>query len=287
MIWHDPALSEKLRASGDIAPYRWVAFAALTQMAGQADGTAQPIGASGPVGATGGDVLPVTVAGIAQLALGETVPAGAALKSGADGRALWATAGEPSSGAALMGGDVGDVIPVLLQAQGQPDPAWDDLDFAVSVRSTGPNAPSLAQIGATGIYAWTYTNGKEAFFQRQINHAYKVGTVWMPHIHWLPTTSARYTGSFGLTYVWHPAASGGLSTVKTVTGGTFDINPAVAHDTQLTQLDPITESFGISGIIFARLVLTLTAGTSIILSGMDWHGQIDGLGSQEEFAKHG
>jgi hypothetical protein len=287
MIWHDPALSETLLAAGAIAPHRLVAFAPATQLASQADGTAPPLGVAGPLGAAGGAVAQVTVAGVARVELGATVAAGAALKADADGRAVTATVGEFSCGAALGAGDAGDLIPLLLHAQGQPAPAWDDLDFAMTVRSTGPNTPSLAQIGTTGIYAYTYANGKEAFFQRQIAHAYQVGTVWRPHVHWLPTTSDRYTGSFALTYLWHPAASGALSPLRTVTGGTFDINPATALATQLTNLDPITESFGISGIVFARLAVTLTAGTSLILSGMDWHGQVDGLGSQEEFIKHG
>jgi hypothetical protein len=285
MIWHDPALSESLLAASEIAPYRLVAFAAATQQVSPADGTTPPLGVAGPAGAAAGAVVRVTVAGVAQVVLGGTVTAGMALKSGADGRAVGATVGEASVGVALSDGTAGAVVPLLLQAQGRPAPAWDDLDFAMTVRSTGPNAPSLAQIGATGIYAYTYTNGKEAFFQRQILHAFQVGTEWRPHIHWLPTTSERYTGSFAMTYVWHPAASGALSPVRTVTGGSFDVNPATAHAVQLTALDPITENFGISGILFARLALTLTAGTGIILSGMDWHGQLDGLGSQAEYTK--
>jgi hypothetical protein len=41
----------------------------------------------------------------------------------------------------------------------------------------------------------------------------------------------------------------------------------------------------ISGIIFAKLKVVISSGTSIILSGMDWHGEVDSLGSSLEYTK--
>jgi hypothetical protein len=161
---------------------------------------------------------------------------------------------------------------------------WDDLDFAMSIRSQGPSAPALTQIGTTGIWAWTFTNGKEAFFQRQIPHKFKVGTIWHPHIHWMPTTSETYTGSFQLEYVWHSATSGALS--SKVTQDPVSFNSAMtAFDVKLTSLPQINTTMGISGIIFAKLNVVISSGTSIILSGIDWHGEVDSFGSSLEYTK--
>ena len=37
--------------------------------------------------------------------------------------------------------------------------------------------------------------------------------------------------------------------------------------------------------LFAKLELTLSAGAACVLSGFDMHGQIDTLGSREEYVK--
>lgn len=166
---------------------------------------------------------------------------------------------------------------------------WDDLDFAMTLRTVANEGPALVNLNSTGIYAYAFSDGKIAYFQLQIPHAFKAGQPgWMPHIHWMPTTSATYAGTFTLEFVTHGVANGDPLSNKVTRTGTFN-RAVTAWQAQLTPLDvqgAINGStFGISTLIFAKLTVALTSGTSVILSGMDWHGEIDSLGSEDEYLK--
>ena len=174
--------------------------------------------------------------------------------------------------------------------------AWDDLDFAVTIRTGGgENPPVWTPISTTGCYGWAFETGDTAHFQRQIPHAFKVGqTGWSPHVHWMPTTTATYTGTWTLTLTGHVTstdpASAPLITTVTRTGS-FSVAATAwqGHLTELNNGTPGTEidgsAWGISTILFAKLVLTLSAGTSCLLSGFDMHGEIDSFGSAQEYVK--
>lgn len=172
---------------------------------------------------------------------------------------------------------------------------WDDLDFAMSIRTGGGEDPPVwTQIATTGIYSWAFQNNDEAFFQRQIPHAFKVGSNWYPHVHWMPTTTATYTGPWTLTLTGHvtstdPAQAPLITTVTRT--GAFNLS-ATAWRGHLTPLDDGTpgkaidgSAWGISTILVAKLVLTLSAGASCLLSGFDMHGEIDAFGSDQEYIK--
>lgn len=174
--------------------------------------------------------------------------------------------------------------------------AWDDLDFAMTIRSApADNPPVWTQISTTGVYGWAFETGDIAHFQRQVDHRYKVAqTTWKPHVHWMPTTTATYTGTWTLTLTGHVTsttpASAPLITTITRTGA-FSVS-ATAWQGHLTQLDNGTPGTAIDGaawnistILFAKLALTLSAGTSCLLSGFDLHGEIDSLGSALEYTK--
>lgn len=174
--------------------------------------------------------------------------------------------------------------------------AWDDLDFATTIRTGGgENPPVWTAISTTGCYGWAFETGDTAHFQRQIPHAFKVGqTGWSPHVHWMPTTTATYTGTWTLTLTGHVTstdpASAPLITTVTRTGS-FSVAATAwqGHLTELNNGTPGTEidgsAWGISTILFAKLVLTLSAGTSCLLSGFDMHGEIDSFGSAQEYSK--
>jgi hypothetical protein len=172
------------------------------------------------------------------------------------------------------------------------DTYWDDLDFAITIRSIANEGPTLVDVNGTGIFAYAFSNGKLAYFQRQIPHKFKVGqSAWRPHVHWMPTTTAQYTGTFTLEYVTHNTVNPGLSSPLSAKGtrtGTFDVAATAWHG-HLTPLNVEGAIDGsdwtISTIIFAKLTVALSSGTSVILSGMDWHGQLDSFGSAEEYVK--
>lgn len=187
----------------------------------------------------------------------------------------------------------------LHSALGIASPAntfWDDLDFAMTFRTnTSDNPPVWTQIASTGVYAWAFENNDTAHFQRQVPHAFKVGqTSWRPHVHWMPTTSATYAGTWTLTLTGHKTSStpseAPLITTVTRTGA-FNVN-ATAWRGHLTLLNDGEvgkaidgSEWGISMILFAKLTLTLTAGASCVLSGFDLHGEIDAPGSNDEYVK--
>jgi hypothetical protein len=181
------------------------------------------------------------------------------------------------------------------QMQGD-DTVWDDLDFAMTFRSNPSEDPPLwTQISNTGVYAWAFQNADKAYFQRQILHAFKTGqTSWRPHVHWMATTTDTYTGTWTLTLTGHvtsatPAQAPLLTTVTRT--GAFDLS-ATAWQGHLTPLNDGTPGkvidgtgWTISTILFAKLELTLSVGAACVLSGFDMHGQIDTLGSREEYEK--
>lgn len=209
------------------------------------------------------------------------------------------TAVQPQSGTATKLGvtddylEVGSDVSVKLIADATQ---WDDLDFAITIRTGGgENPPVWTQIASTGCYGWAFENNDVAHFQRQIPHAFKVGqATWRPHVHWMPTTTATYTGTWTLTLTGHvtstdPSQAPLITTVTRT--GSFNIS-ATAWQGHLTQLDDGTpgkaidgSAWGISTILFAKLTLTLSAGASCLLSGFDMHGEIDAFGSDQEYIK--
>jgi hypothetical protein len=209
------------------------------------------------------------------------------------------TAVQPQAGAVKLGGETAYLN---IAADGTPTLAgdatvWDDLDFAMTFRSNpSENPPVWTQISSTGIYAWAFENGDIAYFQRQIPHLFKTGGTWHAHVHWMPTTTATYTGTWTLTLTGHvtstdPANAPLISTITRT--GSFDVS-ATAWQGHLTKLDvsgatpetPIDGSgWGISTILFGKLTLTLSAGAACLLSGFDLHGEIDSLGSKDEYLK--
>jgi hypothetical protein len=223
--------------------------------------------------------------------------ANAAAVDAALGKAL--TAVQPQAGAVKLGGETAYLN---IAADGTPTLAgdatvFDDLDFAMTFRAnSSENPPVWTQLASTGIYAWAFENGDIAYFQRQIPHLFKTGSTWRAHVHWMPTTTATYTGTWTLTLTGHvtsatPSEAPLISTITRT--GSFSVS-ATAWQGHLTQLDvagatpesPIDGSgWGISTILFGKLTLTLSAGAACILSGFDMHGEIDALGSKEEYVK--
>lgn len=179
---------------------------------------------------------------------------------------------------------------------------WDDLDFAMTIRTgAGTNPPVWTQLGTTGLYGWAFENGDEAWFQRQIPHRYREWQpAWKPHVHWISTTSASYVGTWTMTLTWRDATPPGINVHDGAYGytvitrrGSFS-TMAQAGDSLTTALEfdgdisaPVIngEGWGISTLLFAKLTLTLTSGASCLLSGFDLHGEIDSLGSALETSK--
>lgn len=161
---------------------------------------------------------------------------------------------------------------------------WNDVQFAGSARATGNTPAALAEVNGTGIYQYRFTNGKELHFRGQLPHSYRQGAPLLPHVHWMAESSATYTGTWTMEYLWTQAAPGTALSAKQTLSGNF--NAAVtAWQSQVLTLGSMTHDFKISALILCRLVLTLSSGSGVFLLDFDAHHENDALGSVMEFVK--
>lgn len=159
---------------------------------------------------------------------------------------------------------------------------YDDWNMIGFARPIGSSDPSFSNINSSGIYGWVFTNGKELHFPGvQLPHSYKEGSSLIPHIHWAPTTTATYTGTWTLDMIdWLSVQSGAaLNSVTTVTAA---FNSSVtAHQIQSQDFSAAFTGTNrkVSSIGLFRLSLSLSAGTSCVLAGLDCHILKDSIGS--------
>ena len=174
---------------------------------------------------------------------------------------------------------------------------WDDLRVAPDVKGTGAKDPSWSA-WLSGLYLYDFDNAaagseKEIWFNIQMPHGWKEGTSVYPHVHWVNDTAgtAGQVVRWGLEYTvakigaTFPAVTTVYAT--TIVGG-GDITVADEH--LITSFDPITMTGNtISTILVCRLFRNSSnaadtySGTAGLLS-IDWHFEIDKIGSSTEFA---
>ena len=168
------------------------------------------------------------------------------------------------------------------------NPSWDDFVFVGHARTVGAAPADFVNINSTGIYGWEFTNGEELYFPCcQLSHAYKVGTELIPHIHWMPSTSATYTGTWTLEWIEHVSIAAGTAMSSKSTATLAFNSSLTAWQAQIGNFSANLTSTnrGISSIVQLKLSLALSAGTSCFLLGLDAHYQRDGLGSDAATSK--
>lgn len=110
----NPGIHKSFDVSGELAPYRIVAFAATPYMVKQATGpTDALIGTTDELGKQDNGRADVVLTGLPEVQCGAEFPAGTPLTSDANGRAVAATAGQRIIGFALDPGAVDAIIPYL------------------------------------------------------------------------------------------------------------------------------------------------------------------------------
>jgi hypothetical protein len=157
--------------------------------------------------------------------------------------------------------------------------------------------------GSRGVYTYTFENQstgneEEVFFSVQLPHNWKEGSTIYPHVHWSPQTSGN-NGSvvWGLEYTWVNYNSTTPltfpnTTIITVTSAS--INGSSYRDkhliTSFNGLTPDNTQDKISSILMCRFfrksgdAADTYNGNAAVLS-VDFHYQMDGIGSHTEFAK--
>lgn len=176
---------------------------------------------------------------------------------------------------------------------------WDDLRIEPVERNTGAKAPSFVSwVG--GLYLYDFDDAlaaaeKELFFTVQLPHTWKEGSAVEPHIHWTNKTA----GTAGQVIRW------GIEYTKAVIGGTFSSSPTtvyattiagggditVANEHMLTDFASIDMTGDtISTVLVCRIFRNSSnaadtyTGTAGLLY-LDWHYEIDAMGSKTELAK--
>jgi hypothetical protein len=94
---------------------------------------------------------------------------------------------------------------------------WSDMFGGfTSAKLTGSNQPTWTKVtddgaGSTGIYAYAFSASalNELWIAFHVNHDYKQGTAFYPHIHWLPSTTNTGTVRWGIE--WSAASRSGTT----------------------------------------------------------------------------
>jgi len=180
---------------------------------------------------------------------------------------------------------------------GDGETRWDDLRV---VLDNGSDAASIGYLsGSSGPQIWYFRdNGTvEAMsFTVQLPHSWKEGTTIYPHLHWVPKASESGNVEWNFEYTWAnydpvtPQVFPAITTSTVVSTGPFTAN---SHRiTALTSANAGIDGTGkkISSILICRIWRN-SANASDTYNDyagvlfVDFHIQIDGWGSREEYIK--
>jgi hypothetical protein len=176
---------------------------------------------------------------------------------------------------------------VLLRKNGKWVPVTHEgyTDWRWAGSGVNPSgAPAAATLTEVNANEWLYVfanNSVMAFPDQQIPHDYAEGTDLVPHLHWAPTTTDTYTGTWTLVVTsWLSVATGsGRQAAQTTT---ISFNAAMtAGQMQSADFSAVLSGADrrISSCLTATLKLALTSGTGCALLGLDAHYRKDRLGS--------
>lgn len=172
--------------------------------------------------------------------------------------------------------------------------------FSTSNSSSNPPTPARLQRNAAGTsqgvftYFFSASSEQELYFTVQLPHQWKEGSNILPHVHWAATSDVNANKvRWGLEYTWINVG-GNFETTTTeygedpiVTNGTVS-----AYEHAITPIGSGINATGktISSYLVCRIFRDATAGTdnfsgSAGLLGIDFHLELDALGSRSDFVK--
>ena len=173
---------------------------------------------------------------------------------------------------------------------------WDDLRVPISSTKLNPlqSEPAFEQLGSSGLYAYAFdtanADDESLHFVAQLPHGYKEGSDIEAHIHWSPDSTDTGNVVWQLEYVISNIngafAFGGVSTLEVT-----DAADGTQWKHQVTGLGTIPGTgINISAVIIGRLTRlgTDVADTftgNAFLHEIDFHYQMDTMGSREEYIK--
>jgi hypothetical protein len=190
---------------------------------------------------------------------------------------------------------------ILLDLSKALNNSWEDLRVPVNaLKVPTVNPPVWTDYSAGQLLAFETTevagNEEQVFFTVQIPHSYRLGSDIIPHVHWVPavdTTDATEGVRWGLEYEW-VNMEGTFSTTDTIYALETLTKGACINTHQLTSFSAITGSGkGISSMLVCRLFRNSSngadtydgAGANALLLEIDFHYEIDTIGSRSSTAK--
>ncbi len=153
-----------------------------------------------------------------------------------------------------------------------------------------PGAPVAAVLTEVQTDEWHWVFGNNAvmaFPGQQVTHRYKEGTDIQPHIHWCPTTSATYSGTWTMVATLWLDAGNGTARPSPITL-TAAFNAAVTAGTSVVQnfsnvIPGTNRKISSCGTITLKLALSSGAGCALL--GFDGHHLCDRVGSRNITSK--
>lgn len=172
---------------------------------------------------------------------------------------------------------------------------WDDLRTPANgtKKITGKEAKDQLYLGGV-VIKFEKTEDQAVAFNVQLPHAYKLGTDIEFHVHIVPPVAGLGLGAenvkFDFTYSW--ANIGDTFPVETSVSATRDVQNDGADEHILMEIEDVIDGSGIDGVS-SMLICSLTRDISvannydedIYLLELDFHFQIDTMGSRQEAVK--
>lgn len=203
--------------------------------------------------------------------------------------------------------DCGPAKTLVLQ-----EPVWEDLRVPLTASRPGPlNPPTLAKFldngaGSVGIYTCSFSyealanKEEQLWFNAQLPHKYKQGTDIEVHIHWSPAVTGGLNElvKWGLEYGWKNID--GIFETSTIifsdassasTATRSGDSTLIAKKHYVSDIDTIAgSSKQISSLIGCRIFRNSsdpddTLAQSVFGLEVDFHFQIDTVGSRQEYIK--
>ncbi|MFA7247791.1 MAG: hypothetical protein WC169_11545 [Dehalococcoidia bacterium] len=178
------------------------------------------------------------------------------------------------------------------------DTVWDDL--RVSVNSVKVGASTWEPIwtkmkdngsGSRGVYTYIFnhTTPNEVYFTAQMPHNYKEGTDLHPHVHWCPITSGtgivRWILEYTISNIDDVFGNTSYSVMEDAGAGTAYTHQMAEGATTISGAD-----LTISNMMMCRLYRDAThandtyTGSAALLE-IDFHYEVDSIGSRQEYIK--
>lgn len=176
---------------------------------------------------------------------------------------------------------------------------YDDLRIVPGAFSfPGVADPTLSTWQPTGAGAtfrvYEFNNADEVAFTVQMPHKYKQGTDLLAHVHWTPR--ARGVAEDGHTVFWKLDYSIANQNANFGASATIDLTDTCTGVNEKHELSPEITISG-AGLTVSHMIIcrfyrdvgdtwaTNTAGNRPVLLEMDFHYQLDTLGSQQSLTK--